>query len=85
MKTEIKLTKAAFERWFVSLNPEHTESRWKSLVEESEKPDRIEAWFIVFPEGWMHRFTNEELAKQYVENENLKNVRVVKLVEEVRP
>lgn len=81
MKDSIVLHKAAFERWWnrwlVS-----ADSSWQSLVEESEKPERLVRYVVtggkVFNEAY---FADEDKAKEFAKDYG----DVIKLVEEVQP
>lgn len=87
MKTKIELTKAAFERWFkrVGFSPTPTETLWQSLIDESEKPERIERYVIVesrSPSVNQMCFERPYHADAYLGSFGGK---LIKLVEEVQP
>jgi len=89
MKGSITLTRAAFERWCDSiLSPnalngfrETMKQSWHSLIEESQKPERIEAWAVRYPDCavgvYYQKPVAEDLAKRF------QGSQLIKLVEEV--
>ena len=78
MKTEIKLTKAQFDRWFKS-DAKIDKNDWERLVAETEKPELIEAWAVSYNDGLIVGYCTE---KEALENAKTYNGgRVVKLRE----
>lgn len=83
-----KLTKKQFDQWMHKGEQEEHAYEWQSLVAESQKPERIEAWAVVYNDGskTIHHDNVEacDELQMYEENKGLPEGtggRVIKLIE----
>lgn len=74
---EIKLTRAAFQKWYLGPHSSASWTAWDSLVAEATKPKLIEAWAVQI--GCRHTLFHDEIKAISWAKEN--SGRVVHLIE----